>query len=668
MSDVRVIEYEDQGTWTLGLELVGRDANAKAQFINLEGKTIRIHPQRIARRFSAAVRLSRDGASFLADLDRDVASLQPSMDLRTLWELVQPDGGRLSLEDLCDLALSRSDLPAQIALLRAVREKPMYFRINKDETLVAREPDTVAAMLVQEEQIQAQNRQRSDFIETIIAGVREKRELTRQDLHAGLLDQLRQFALHGDEEVRWQTAAQITSRIAADLQIPQTPLPLAAFTILQRLGVFGPLDCPAVCALSAPDSFCAEVLAQAEASTQKLGACLSGVIVSIDDEETRDIDDAVSLEFLADGGVEILVHIADPGAGLTVGSPMEAEARSRATSIYLPTRRIPMLPEAVSEDRFSLVAGEVRAVLTYVARLDAAGEVVSSRIEARSIRVSHRLSYDEADAALASRASLGEDVDHLLHELARLTRVLQAERLTRGAVELKLPEAKVRVNAQGEIHIKVIDPDSPSRAIVSECMVLANTIAGRTARAERLNVIYRTQKPPEAPLPMHDDNSGMFQLVRKMKKGELSCHPGPHFGLGVDVYVQASSPLRRYSDLLASLQIRSWLLGLPQPFEPADLMPILGNAEAVVDEVSRVERKSTRYWLLQALARRGGTVSALVLESNPRLRAQVLIEDLALRVYVQVPRAFPVGDRISLRVTQVDPLRDQVVLDHVQVL
>ncbi len=667
MSDVRVIEYEDQGTWVLGLEQ-GRDPNAKAQYVNREGKTVRIHPQRIGRRFSAPVKLSRDAASFLADLEREVARLQPLVDLKTLWELVQPDDVRPSLEELCDLSLSQTDLAAQIALLRVVRERPMYFRINKDGTLGAREPDTVSAMLVQEGQLAAQQRQRTEFVERICACLREGRAPSLSELAPALVDALRQFALAGDEEPRWQTAATLTSRIAQEAQIPLSPLPAAAFTVLQRLGVFGPLDCPAVCALGAPESFPEEVLAQARTAVQKLGPCQNGVIVSIDDEETRDIDDALGLALLPDGGVEISVHIADPGAGLEVGSPLEAEARARATSIYLPTRRIPMMPEEVSEDRFSLVAGVPRAVITYSAVIAPDGSIASTAIAAHSVRVSHRLSYAAADASLAGRASLGDDVDRLLRELARVTRLLQGARAARGAVELRLPEAKVRVNAEGEISVKVIEPDSPSRAIVSECMILANTIAGRTARDLRLNVIYRTQKPPELPLPSSEDQSGVFQLVRKMKKGELSCHPGPHFGLGVDVYLQASSPLRRYSDLLASLQLRAWLLGLPQPFEPGDLMPILGNAEAVVDEVSRVERKSTRYWLLEALARRGGTVQALVLESNPRLRAQVLVEDLALRVYVQVPRPIPVGERISLRVTHVDPLRDQVVLDHVQLL
>ncbi|MBU1070178.1 RNB domain-containing ribonuclease [Myxococcota bacterium] len=668
MSDVRVIEYEDQGTWVLGLEL-NRDANAKAQFINQEGKTVRIHPQRITRRYSATVRLTRDGGSFLSDLAREVAALQPAIDLCTLWELVQPDGERMSVEDLCDLALPLTDLPAQIALFRSMREKPMYFRINKDDTIVPREPETVSAMLVQEAQLQSQNRQKTEFVERVVACLREGRTATRQELTpTALLDSLRGFSLSGDEETRWLSAAQITTRIAQDTQIPLTPLPLAAFTILQRLGVFGPLDCPAVCSLAAPEHFPPEVLAQAQIATQKLGVCTTGTIVTIDDEETRDIDDAVSLVTRPDGCIEVRVHIADPGAGLEVGSPIETEARVRATSIYLPTRRIPMMPETISEFGFSLIAGEPRAVLTYVAVINPDGEVVASHIEAGAIRVSNRLSYDEADASLGGSRSLGEDVDLLLRELLRITRILQAQRVARGAIDLKLPEAKVRVNAQGEISIKVLEADSPSRAIVSECMILANTIAGRTARAEHLNVIYRTQKPPESPLPMHDDSSGMFQLVRKLKKGELSCHPGPHFGLGVDVYLQASSPLRRYSDLLASLQIRAWLLGLPQPFEPADLMPILGNAEAVADEVSRVERKSTRYWLLEALARRSGTVTALVLESSPKLRAQVLIEDMALRVYVQVPRVIPVGERMSLRVTHVDPLRDQVVLDHVQIL
>lgn len=667
MSDVHVIEYEDQGTWVLGLEQ-GRDANAKAQYLSHEGKSVRIHPQRIVRRFAAAVRVTRDPACFLADLEREAQSLLAQIDLKTLWELVQPETGRPSLEALCDLGLSRTDLPAQIAVLRAVREHPMYFRVNKDDTLSAREPETVAAMLVQEQQLTQQQHQRDEFVSRIVACLLENRIPARQELPTGLLDGLHQFAIRGDDEPRWQTPALLTSRIAQETQIPQVPLPAAAFTILQRLGVFGPLDCPAVCALGAPEHFPAEVLACARSAVQKLGPCLSGTIVSIDDEETRDIDDALSLSMLPDGRVEVLVHIADPGSGLEVGSPLETEARARATSIYLPTRRIPMMPEEVSEDRFSLVAGQPRAVLTYAAAIEADGTVVSTRIEARSIRVSHRLSYDEADAALAGRVSLGDDVDHLLSELARITRALQAARTARGAVELRLPEAKVRVDAEGHISVKIIDPDSPSRAIVSECMVLANTLAGQTARERRLDVIYRTQKPPEVQLPNAEDNSGVFQLVRKMKKGELSCHPAPHFGLGVDVYVQASSPLRRYSDLLASLQFRAWLQGQPPPFAPSDLMPILGNAEAVVEEVARVERKSTRYWLLEALARRGGNVTALVLECNPRLRAQVLIEDLALRVYVQVPRAIPPGERVALRVTHVDPLRDQVVLDHVQIV
>ncbi len=667
MSEVRLIEYEEQGTWVLGLELPPGDAHLKAQYLDAQGRVVRIHPQRILRRYPP-VRLSGDAASFLASLESEARGLKESVDFPTLWELFHGQPDNPSFEAFCEVALGRADLAAQVAVARALREEPAYFRINRDDTLSPRDPETVRAMLVQQEREKENRKKRAGFVEHMIRALQEGRAVARRDVDASLFDALRQFALSDGQEGPWQHVGPLVEPIARACGIPENPLWAAAFEILQRTGTFGELDCPAVCALAPPEHFPEETLQQAAAILPTVGPCTSsGIVVTIDDEETMDIDDALEIQALPGGRFLLQVHITDPSSKIPAGSPLELEARRRATSIYLPTRRIPMLPEVLSEGTMSLVAGQPREVVSYVARVAPGGIIEGTEVKLQTIAVSHRLTYEAVDAVLAGTATLGPAIDETLLHLFALTQVLRQNRLREGAVEMRLPEAKVRVDAAGNVHVKVIDADSPARSLVSECMILANTMAGSLARERHLPVLYRIQKPPETGLNPTRDTSGMLQWVRKLKKGELSCHPGPHYGLGVDVYVQASSPLRRYADLLATQQIRAFLSGKEPPFTAEALMPILGNAEAVVEEITRVERRSTRYWLLRAFSSRPSPVEAVVIESRGN-RAQALVEDLALRIPVTTPRATVPGERIRFDVRSVDPLRDEVVLEHVQIL
>lgn len=667
MSDVCLIEYEEQGTWALGLELSQRDAHLKAQYIDNQGREVRIHPQRIVRRYACTIRILNE-ASFLASLEREVQDLQQQIDLSTLWELFYGQEDNLSLDTFCELALGRTDLAAQVSVFRALRENPAYFRINRDDTLVPREPEAVRAMILQQEREQENRIKRTQFVESMIHAVQNTQHIHRREVDAGLFDLLRQFALSDGQEGPWQNIASLTAQIAHACGIPETPGWAAAFEILQKTGTFGPLDCPAVCALSPPKTFPEEALCQAATITPTSRVTTeSSVIVTIDDEETLDIDDALEITKLPDGTFRLQIHISDPGRGVPAGSALELEARRRATSIYLPTCRVPMLPETLSENTFSLIAGQPREVISYIATIAPGGRITNTQVRLQTIVVSHRLTYDTVDAVLAGKMSLGPAVDEVLLHLFSVTQVLRQVRLEQGAVEIRVPEAKVRVDPNGEIRVKVIDADSPSRHLVSECMILANTMAGVLAKEHHLAVLYRIQKPPEMPAYPTRENSGVIQWARKLKKGELSCYPGPHYGLGVDVYVQASSPLRRYADLLATHQIRAFFLGEKPPFAPDDLMLILGNAEAVAEETSRVERKSTRYWLLMALSRMPSPIQAQIVESRGH-RAQVLIEKLALRLPIVTPQTVVPGEYVSFDVKTVDPLRDVVVVDHVHIL
>jgi len=179
---------------------------------------------------------------------------------------------------------------------------------------------------------------------------------------------------------------------------------------------------------------------------------------------------------------------------------------------------------------------------------------VGYRILLSTIRVKHRFSYDQADAAIASG-------DQSLNALHRVARQLHDLRASRGAITFRRPELKIHVDGD-QIEIQKINPNSPSRFLVSEMMILANGLAADFASLNSLPVIYRTQEPRDA-IDI-DDTPQMeaitFERLRKtFKRSRLSLTPGTHSGLGLSAYTQASSPIRRYADLITQRQFTAKL-------------------------------------------------------------------------------------------------------------
>src|SRR5262249_36883366 len=138
---------------------------------------------------------------------------------------------------------------------------------------------------------------------------------------------------------------------------------------------------------------------------------------------------------------------------------------------------------------------------------------------------------------------------------------LQRERAARGAITFRRPELKIRVD-EGDIHVKKINPNAPSRILVSELMILANGLAAGFAAVNNLPVIFRTQEPREV-LAMEEApavEALAFERLRKtFKRSRLSLTPGLHSGLGLTAYTQASSPIRRYADLVTQRQFTALL-------------------------------------------------------------------------------------------------------------
>ncbi len=320
--------------------------------------------------------------------------------------------------------------------------------------------------------------------------------------------------------------------------------------------------------------------------------------VTIDGADTRDIDDAISLEKTNDGYV-LGVHIADVSHYVAPRSHLDNEAFSRGTSVYFPDRVLPMLPRALSNGICSLNENEERLTLSCVMAIDKKGVVKNSEIVESVVRSNHKMTYGEVSAILDGDGATCEkykDVCDMIALCAELTRVLQEKRANKGSVSLDVKEAKILFNEKtGEITI----PDYErafSYQIIEAFMVLANETVAEFMQSIEAPFIYRVhEKPTEekaAAFRAFAQSLGLtprFQaddvkpydyrnllkaaehlptfpvlnrvMLRSMQKARYAAENKGHFGLASDCYCHFTSPIRRYPDLCIHRIIKEVLRG-----------------------------------------------------------------------------------------------------------
>lgn len=316
--------------------------------------------------------------------------------------------------------------------------------------------------------------------------------------------------------------------------------------------------------------------------------------VTIDPEDARDYDDAVSLETLEDGVCRLGVHIADVSFYVQEGTALDHEALIRGTSVYLPDRVIPMLPEALSNGLCSLRPGQDRLAISVLMRLTPDGDLLDHTVS-ESVICSHaRLSYDEVQNLLEGKrqgVSPGA-IRHsdMLNRMESLRRHLTERRLNRGAIDLEIPEAVVILDDDGVPTDIQRRKRLNSHRLIEEFMLLANqVVAGRMAQ-QGVPILYRVHdRPDQAKLAEFARVAAAFghrfpktnrigpldiqtflntlrgtregtvlneRLLRSMKKAVYTPQNIGHFGLACDSYTHFTSPIRRYPDLLTHRLLR----------------------------------------------------------------------------------------------------------------
>ena len=358
---------------------------------------------------------------------------------------------------------------------------------------------------------------------------------------------------------------------------------------------------------------------------------------SIDDAETTEIDDAFSLQELPGGNRRLGIHIAAPALGIEPDSPLDAVARERLSTVYFPGGKITMLPDhAVAA--YTLAAGRVCPALSIYFDVAPDFSLLSHETRVERIRIADNLRHDTLEPVFNAEALSRGAIDHpqgaALAWLWQFSGHLLIARKGDGPRGEDRPEFVFRVD-DGRVSISRRQRGTPIDQVVAELMILANsTWAGE----------------------LHE--AGQCALFRVQSGGKVrtSTAAGPHDGLGVAQYMWASSPLRRYTDLINQRQLIARAQNEPAVYQGKDtaLLAAMRDFEAAYDVYNEYQRTMERYWSLRWLAQEQLTAvtgNVLMRENLVRLDAVPLVQKVP-----SLPATVTPGQRVELGVGAIDLL------------
>jgi len=583
------------------------------------------------------------------------------LDTSELWELLAEEEGReWQLSELAGFLFSEAGPWEKSLVYRAIsNDKHRYSR--KGDCFVLRTAEQVEEAL-QREAVEARREVERAAVKDWMRAVWDTRKNSFDPEYAESVEEwkerIRNVALHGEDASHFQHVQRYLKELdAKGLDV--------AFQFMVRLGEWTLDENLEILANQTPTVFSQEVLEEAEQAGQRLEAVLQEPdrvdlsdwgCHSIDDPDTTEIDDALAWRAVEEG-FELAIHIADASALVTPDlEHLEKEIRYRATSVYLPDFKVRMVPENLSDDALSLKQGVKRPAFTFLVKVDEKGKLLEAKVQTSVIRVEERLDYDTADQRVA-------DGEEYWAGFARIAEMLKAQREANGAVNLPFPRMEVVLSGD-EILLVPDERDSASQTIVSEMMILANRVAAEYLRDNELPAIYRSQKAPDPPIEMRDEwrPHHLYEARRSFSRSAQGFEPSLHSGLGLDAYVQATSPIRRYRDLILQRQIKHHLQSGQVLYSKEDLEEILTITSTPVSQAEKMERNRKAYFLHKLLSKqRGKEVSAIVLAANGE-RYTLQLKDTLREV--DVPQGGgslkAPGEEVRVKVLSVYP-RDRVV-------
>ena len=360
---------------------------------------------------------------------------------------------------------------------------------------------------------------------------------------------------------------------------------------------------------------------------------------AIDNDWSSDPDDAVSFD-----GTRLWVHVADPASTVTPDSRADIDARSRGSTLYVPEGAARMLAEN-SLSFYALGLKDVSRSLSFGITFTDTGAIADVEIARTRVKVT-RLTY--------AQASERSDTPGLSPLFAIAERNIKRRREA-GAVFIDLPEVHISVDtsdasgtqAAGTISITELKGE-PAADMVREMMLLAGEAAARFAFKNEIPFQYVSQDEPDIPKDIPSALAGEYRKRRSMRSRKVGTIPAAHAGLGIGMYSQVTSPLRRYGDLIAHQQLHLFLDG-KKLMDTDDMLERIAMGDSAARECTLAERESNLHWILVYLSRHPEWTGDAVIVEKTGIQATILIPCLAQESRITLKEEGELNDVIQVR-------------------
>lgn len=475
-----------------------------------------------------------------------------------------------------------------------------------------------------------------------------------------------------------------------------------------------------------PGEFPEEALESARAQAEKFDESIGSnrtdftgeTVITIDPKEARDFDDAISLTQLDNGHWRLGVHIADVSHFVPYRSKLDNEAYRRATSVYLPDKVIPMLPEIISNNLASLQPDRVRYTMTAIIEFSEDGIPISTDLHRGAIKSVHRFNYEEIDDYLEDdqpwRKKLEPDVFRIVRDMHTLAMTLRKRRMSRGAIDLAIPEVKIQLDDDGKVCGATTRKNTESHQVIEEFMLAANEAVAQKMEDKGFFLIRRIHEPPAEKKLLEltgfmrelgiecesmqsrfeikrvaslandrpDRSAIHFSILRAMQKAVYSPKEVGHYALNSKAYCHFTSPIRRYPDLIIHRMVGDVIDG-KKPMSDFDRLTKLGqHCSSLEQRAEQAERELKKLKLMNFLADKIGLEMDAVVTGveafglfaqGVEMPAEGLIpiSNLPADEYLferssrtlngyRDTNQFRLGDQIRIRVSHVDPDRREM--------
>ncbi len=600
----------------------------------------------------------------LLKASRQREELAASLNLSELWELIcdEPADKLWSLEELCELSFGEATAVECSAAYRALENDRIYFN-RKGDCYVVRSESQVKELLYSQQREAESRAEREVICRWLDSLWKRSQPCTELSLPAGseaaarkTLESLADVAMNGVDSCRYREV----NNLLSEINIGKRGAP---FSLLVKAGYWSQHENLLLHKLGVSTGFDEDIVEEAKRLAASVVAVPSDkrqdlrhlACFTIDSISTTDLDDAISYELLDNGNYRVGIHIADVAECIPEDSPLDRDAFYRGTAIYMPDLKIPMVPSILSDTVCSLIVGQDRLAMSFLAEFTPQAELVASQITPSVIRVSERLTYEMADQAIEENRWPG---------LMDIIEELRYQRREQGAMMVPFPRVNVTVSPEGEIIVSKESPNQPSQKLVSELMILTNRLAAEALHDKGFPVIYRSQNPPEKPIDemAEFDPAKAYACKRFMHRGQMGTEVASHAGLGLEYYTQATSPIRRYNDLVMQRQLKSLVRGEEPRYSVENLQECLTVTKSAVALADQLERDRRNYWILCYLEKQvWQEVEACVVANHPDKHIIQLCDTLWETECALVPKhPMPPGTRLLVRIELVWP-RDQTV-------